>query len=90
MSYYWFNRENLLKNAWNKYHNKGGKQKAAEYCKKNADVIKFEARNKYKNVRKIKKEKKKKRKYQRERYYTTYLNEKLKQYQRNYYASKKK
>ena len=37
MSYYWFNREKLLKNAWYKHHNKGGKQKAAEYCRKNAD-----------------------------------------------------
>ena len=35
MSYYWFNREKLLKNAWDKYHNKGGKQStAAEYYKK--------------------------------------------------------
>ena len=59
MSYAWFNREKLLKNAWNKYHNKGGKQKAAAYYKKNADVIKFEAKNKYKNMsgkRKTKKE----------------------------------
>ena len=31
MSYYWFNREKLLENTWDKYHNKGGKQKAAEY-----------------------------------------------------------
>ena len=31
MSYYWFNREKLLKDAWNKYHNKGGKGKAAKY-----------------------------------------------------------
>ena len=22
MGYYWFNREKLLKNAWDKYHNK--------------------------------------------------------------------
>ena len=50
MSYYWFNKEKLLKNAWNKYHNNGGKQKVAEYYKKNADVIKFEARNKCKNM----------------------------------------
>ena len=54
MSYYWFNREKLLKNARNKYQNKRGKQKAAEYCKKTADMIKFEARNKYK-YRKIEK-----------------------------------
>ena len=31
MSYYWFNREKILKNAWDKYLNKGGKQKAAKY-----------------------------------------------------------
>ena len=30
MSYYWFNRKKLLKNAWDKYHKKGGKQKAAK------------------------------------------------------------
>ena len=58
MSYYWFNKEKLLKNAWNKYHNKGGKPKAAEYYKKNANVIKFEAKNKYKNMSKNKKIKK--------------------------------
>ena len=46
-----FNKEKLLKNAWNKCHNKGGgKQKAVEYYKKSEDVIKFEARNKYKNM----------------------------------------
>ena len=26
MSYYWFYREKLLKDAWNKYHNKGVKE----------------------------------------------------------------
>ena len=60
MSYYWFNKEKLLKNAWNKYHNKGGKQKAADYYKKNADLMKFEARNKYKNLSEKEKNKKKK------------------------------
>ena len=34
MSYYWFHREKLLKSEWDKYHNKGGKQKAADYYKK--------------------------------------------------------
>ena len=34
MSYYRLNRETLLKNTWDKYLNKGGKQKAAEYYKK--------------------------------------------------------
>ena len=52
MSYYWFNKEKLLKNAWNKYHNKGRKQKAAKYYMKNADMIKFDAKNKYKNMSK--------------------------------------
>ena len=31
---YWFNREELLKNAYDKYHNKGGKEKTALYYKK--------------------------------------------------------
>ena len=88
MSYYWFNKEKLLKNTRNKYHSKGGKQKAAEYYKKNADVIKFEAKNKYKSMSE-KEKKNKKRKYQRERYYIPNLQEKLKQYQRDYYVSKK-
>ena len=26
MSYYWFNRETILKNAWDEYHNKGSKK----------------------------------------------------------------
>ena len=25
--YYWFNREKILKNAWDKFHNKRGKKK---------------------------------------------------------------
>ena len=50
-------------------------------------MIKFEARNKYKNM--SKEEKNKKRKYQRERYHIPSLNEKLKQYQRNYNLSNK-
>ena len=31
MSYYGFNKEKLLKNAWDKYYNKGGKQKTAKF-----------------------------------------------------------
>ena len=30
MSYYWFNRQELLKKAKEKYDNKGGKEKASE------------------------------------------------------------
>ena len=87
MSYYWFNRKSLLKNGRDKYHNKGGKQTAAEYYRENADLIRLEAKNKYRNL--SEKEKNKKRKYQREKYHMNAdLNEKLKQYQRNCYASK--
>ena len=51
MIYYWFDREELLKKANEKYHNKGGKEKASKYYKDNK-----EARNKYKNFTKEEKE----------------------------------
>ena len=38
--YYWFKRKDLLKKAHEKYHNKGGKEKAAEYDQENAEMIK--------------------------------------------------
>ena len=54
---------------------------------KNADLIRLETRNKYRNL--PEKERNTKRKYQRERYYmNTDFNERLKQYQRNCCASK--
>ena len=82
MSYYWFSRDKILKNAWNKYHNKGGKQKAAKYYAANQEVLKEVAKNKYRNL--SEKGKNKKRKYQRKRYLmNTNLNERFKQYQRN-------
>ena len=31
VSYYWFNRQELLENAKDKYHNHGGKEKTTEY-----------------------------------------------------------
>ena len=66
-----------------------GKQKAAKYYAINLKLLREDARNKYKNL--SEKEKNKKRKYQRKKYHiNTDLNERLKQYQRNYYASKKK
>ena len=67
MSYYWFNREKLLRNAWDEYHNKGGKQNAAKYYAAYQEVLREDPRNKYTNL--SEKEKNKKRKYQRERYY---------------------
>ena len=33
-----------------KYHNKGGKQKAAEYYTTNQEVLREDARNKYRNL----------------------------------------
>ena len=32
MSYYWFNRQELLKKAKDRYYNCGVKEKPAEYC----------------------------------------------------------
>ena len=58
MSYYWFNRKKLLKNAWDKYHNKGGKQKAAKYYAANQKVLRQDARDKYKNLSEKEKDKK--------------------------------
>ena len=46
MSYYWFYREKLLKNAWDKYHYKGGKQKAAKYYATNEEALREDARSK--------------------------------------------
>ena len=40
MSYYWFNRPELLQKAKDKYHNGSDKEKAAKYYIENEDVIK--------------------------------------------------
>ena len=70
------------------YHNKGGKEKAAKYYAASKAFLKEDARNKCWNL--SKKQKDIKRKFKRERYHMNAdLNEKLKQYQRNNYASKK-
>ena len=39
MSYYWFNKQELLQKAKEKYDN-DGKEKAAKYYQHNKDVIK--------------------------------------------------
>ena len=67
MNYYWFNREKILKNVWDKYHNKGGKEKADKYYAVNKEVLREHAGNKYRNL--SEKEKDIKRKYERERYH---------------------
>ena len=65
MSYYWFNRQELLQKAKEKYDN-GGKEKAAKYYRDNKDVIKEKENNKYKNLTEEKKEAK--RQYSKNRY----------------------
>ena len=50
MSYCWFNRQELLKKAKEKYKNKGGKEKPAKYYQDNEEAIKEKARNKNKNL----------------------------------------
>ena len=49
MSYYWFNKKELLQKAKEKYDN-GGKEKAAKYYQDNKDVIKEKANESYKNL----------------------------------------
>ena len=66
MSYYWFNREKLLKKANTKYHNKGGKEKDAKYYVDNKEVMKEKARIKYKQL--TEEEKELKRQYSRNGY----------------------
>ena len=58
MSSYWDNRDELLKKAYNRYHNRGDKEKAAKYYQKNVDLLRFEANLKYKNMSKKEKDKK--------------------------------
>ena len=87
MSYYWFNREKLLK-----MH--GINIIIKEEYKRLLNIMlltkksKKKCKTKYGNL--SEKEKNKKRRYQSERYHmNTDLNDNLKQYQRNHYASKK-
>ena len=58
MSYYWFNRKELLRKAHEKYHKEGGKEQAASYYQRNKDAIRKKARKAYKNLSKEEKEKK--------------------------------
>ena len=46
MSYYWFNRQEILEKAKERY----SKEKAAEYYEQNKEVIKEKSRNRYKNL----------------------------------------
>ena len=66
MSYYWFNIEEAVQKAEEKYHNCGGKEKAAECYQTNRDFGKEKARDKYRNL--SGKEKEAKKQYSRDRY----------------------
>ena len=58
MSYYWFNRQELLQKAKGKYHICGGKEKVAKYYLKNSGVLKGKINNKYESLSKEGKESK--------------------------------
>ena len=62
MSYYWFNRKEILQKANQRY----SKEKAAEYYLQNKETIKEKSKNRYKNLSKEEKDKIKE--YQRKRY----------------------
>ena len=66
MNYYLFNRQELLKQAKEKYNNKVGKEKTAKYYQDNKGILKEKARKKYKNS--SEEEKELKRQYSRNRY----------------------
>ena len=46
MNYYWFNRQEILQKAKERY----SKEKAAEYYLKNKEAIKEKARDRYKTL----------------------------------------
>ena len=51
MSYYWFNRQEILQKAKERY----SKEKSAEYYLQNKEAIKEKPKNRYKNRQKKKK-----------------------------------
>ena len=57
MSYYWFNRKELLKKAHKKYHKEDGKEQPADYYERNKEKIKMKQTNRYKNLSKEEKDK---------------------------------
>ena len=68
MSYYYgFKRKDLLKNAYDKYRNKGGKEKAVLYYQKNKDKIKRREKDSYRSMTDIERNEKKRKSL--ERYY---------------------
>ena len=56
MSHYFFNRQELLQKAKDRYHNFGTKEKRAKNFVANKEVLKENAKNKYRNLSKEEKE----------------------------------
>ena len=67
MSYYWFNKKELLKKAHEKYHKEGSNERAINYYERNKERRKKKQRDRYKNLSKEEKEKIRER--SRNRYY---------------------
>ena len=74
MSHYWFNRQELLQKANDKYHNSSCKEKDAEYHIENKEILKENVKNKYKNL--SEEEKEVKGEYGKDRYRNMMKNEK--------------
>ena len=51
MNYYWFNRQEILQKAKEKY----SKEKTAEYYKQNKEAMKEKSKKRYKNLSRHKK-----------------------------------
>ena len=78
-----------MQKAKNRYHNGGGKEKAAEYYIVNKEILRENAKNIYRNL--SEEEKEANREYGRNRYrnITEGEKDKLKEYQRKYQATMK-
>ena len=64
MSYYLFNRQELLQKTKERYHNGGDKKESTEYSPANKDALKEKAKSRYRNDEK----KETKRKFGQSRY----------------------
>ena len=56
MNYYLFNREELMQKAKDRYHNGGDRERAAEHYEDNKEVLRKNARNKYRSFSEEEKE----------------------------------
>ena len=50
MDCYWSNRREFSRKAHDKYHNKGGKERAAKHYQENKEMIKKRERDRYKSM----------------------------------------